>query len=116
MFVPKECIDIFVESTMVGIYGSNLIEGHFESELKKLIRGLLEMKKEMNHPLLNPTTPLALLTGGGPGAMLIGNKVAQEEGILSCANIVDFSSKNQLVVNEQKQNPYVDAKNDLPLR
>ena len=42
--------------------------------------------------------------------MEVGNRVAKNVGILSCANIVDFRSKDQSVVNEQKQNPYIDAK------
>jgi predicted Rossmann-fold nucleotide-binding protein len=40
----------------------------------------------------------------------VGNRVAKSVGILSCANIVDFSALNKAVVNEQKQNPFIDAK------
>jgi len=42
--------------------------------------------------------------------MEIGNKVAKKLDLLSCANIVDFRSKSQSIVNEQIQNPYVDIK------
>ena len=42
--------------------------------------------------------------------MEMGNKIAKELGILSCANIIDFRQKDSSVVNEQKQNPYVQAK------
>src|SRR5580704_12293729 len=68
------------------------------------------MRGEMNHPLLCKDTPLALVTGGGPGAMEVGNRAAKATGVISCANIVDFRKKDHSVVNEQKQNPYSDAK------
>jgi predicted Rossmann-fold nucleotide-binding protein len=112
LFVPREQIDTFLKSTLFGIYGSNLMEGDFAIELKKLLEGILAMRKEMNHPLLGPHTPLALVTGGGPGAMSVGNRVAREVGILSCANIVDFRPHDDkaAVVEEQHQNPFIDAK------
>jgi len=110
MFVPLDSVDTFLKSTLFGIYGSNLLEFDFEKDLTELLRGLLKLSKEMNHPLLNPETPLAMVTGGGPGSMSLGNRVAKSLGILSCANIMDFRGKKGAVVNEQKQNPYIDAK------
>ncbi|MBT3394154.1 MAG: hypothetical protein HN411_03475 [Waddliaceae bacterium] len=110
MFVPIEEESKFLRSTVFGIYGSNLLSGTFEEELRTLLKGVLDMRADVNHPLLAEGTPLALVTGGGPGAMEIGNHVAKDLDILSCANIVDFRVDENTVVNEQHQNPYVDAK------
>lgn len=110
MFVPHESIETFLKSTLFGLYGSNLTEGTFEQELTDLLKGLLQMSQEMSHPLLNRDTPIAFVTGGGPGSMGLGNRVAKNVGILSCANIMDFRGEKGAVVNEQKQNPYIDAK------
>ncbi len=111
LFVPLNSVERFLKSTVFGIYGSNLMAGNFERELRELFQGLLDMRSEVNHPLLNKNTPLSLVTGGGPGAMEVGNRVAKELNILSCANIVDFVAKeSNAVINEQIQNPYVEAK------
>lgn len=110
LFVPLNRVEMFLKSTVIGIYGSNLLAGNFESELRRLFQGLLDMRSEVTHPLLNKSTPLSLVTGGGPGAMEVGNRIAKELHILSCANIVDFRQKDQSIVNEQLQNPFVEAK------
>ena len=110
LFVPLALIEHFRKATFLGVYGSNLQEGIFEKELRTLLEGVLAMRAEMHHPLLSKDTPLALLTGGGPGVMEVGNRVAKSVGILSCANIVDFRTSDKAVVNEQKQNPHIDAK------
>lgn len=110
MFVPDHLIDIFVKATMFGIYGSTLVHGNFEEELTSLLNGIILMRSEFDHPLLNAETPIALVTGGGPGLMEVGNIVARRTGILSCANVVDFRNSNNLNIAEQTQNPYIDAK------
>ncbi len=110
LFVPLPLVEMFRKATFLGVYGSNLQEGNFEGELRALLSGLLAMRDAMEHPLLCRGTPLALVTGGGPGAMEVGNRVAKELGILSCANIVDFRASDGSIVNEQRENPYIDAK------
>ena len=110
MFVPISKVSTFIKATMLGIYGSNLIASNIHELLEEFLKGLLELKKDLDHHLLNPEVPLALVTGGGPGTMSVGNQIAKSLGILSCANIIDFTSNNGEIINEQEQNPYIDAK------
>jgi predicted Rossmann-fold nucleotide-binding protein len=111
MFVPLDRRAEYLNSTFFGVYGSNLVAGDFESELTLVMKGVLEMKKTTKHPML-AGRPLSLVTGGGPGAMEVGNRVAKGLGIISCGMFVDFGAmakKPGVTINEQKKNPYVEA-------
>eukprot|EP01063_Lacrimia_lanifica_P026637 TRINITY_DN361_c0_g1_i1.p1 TRINITY_DN361_c0_g1~~TRINITY_DN361_c0_g1_i1.p1 ORF type:complete len:786 (+),score=283.10 TRINITY_DN361_c0_g1_i1:278-2359(+) len=105
---PVDKVEDYLNATSFGVYGSNLLEGNLEGELEVLLAGMLAMKRTVDSPLMNAQKPLALITGGGPGAMEVGNRVAKKLGLLSCGNICDFSRPGQ-VVNEQKRNKYVDV-------
>lgn len=100
MFVPLDRVETFCKATFFGIYGSNLIAADAEEQLTILLNGLRALIP----------TPIAVVTGGGPGTMELGNKVAQKLGILSCANIIDLQNSSDFIVNEQQVNTYIDAK------
>lgn len=104
MFVPLDQVKQFIRATAFGVYGSTLIHLQFEKELTEILEGVQAMRDLVNHPLLNHDTPLTLITGGGPGLMEVGNRVARSLNILSCANIVNFTGA------EQRANAYIDAK------
>jgi predicted Rossmann-fold nucleotide-binding protein len=112
LMVPLHRRDEYLNATVFGVYGSNLVAGSFDVELDVLLKGIKALRSEVQHPKLNASTPLALVTGGGPGAMEVGNRVAAQNGFLSCGMFVDFGSLSRKPgsnINEQKKNPYVEA-------
>ncbi|MCE5294028.1 MAG: LOG family protein [Chlamydiales bacterium] len=110
MFVPLNQTETFIKATTFGVYGSNLLSGGFDELLTDVLKGVIEMRSTTSHPLLKSDTPLVLITGGGPGAMETGNRIAKDLKILSGARLSDFRSSSQAVVNEQRANPYIEAK------
>ncbi|MCH9611727.1 MAG: hypothetical protein S4CHLAM102_01990 [Chlamydiia bacterium] len=109
LFLPPTQIGQFYDTTLLGVYGSVAVEGNFEEDLQYILEGLLEMRNHVNHPQLYPDKPLGLVTGGGPGAMCLGNRVAKKVGILSCGNVCDFSSSSHKNINKEEPNPYLDG-------
>lgn len=110
MFVPTDRIHEFKNGTFFGIYGSKYITLENTDELKALFRGLLEMRNELDHPLLNPDVSLLISTGGGPGMMSVGNRIASELGILSCGHAVDFTKPHETLDLHEEMNPHIQAK------
>ncbi len=110
MFVPINKENEFIKATFFGIYGSRLKQSGAADEIKELFKGLIEMKKSLDHDKLNPDTPLAITTGGGPGVMAMGNKIASELEILSVGHAVDFTKPHEDESLEEAMNPYIQAK------
>lgn len=92
MFVPVKRVQEFRSAYFIGIHGSCMISEGYKQDLFDLLQGLKNLMKTYAPPGFPLGTPLAIMTGGGPGAMAIGNEVAQELQILSCGNSVDFES------------------------
>lgn len=110
MFVPIEKEEEFSNATFFGIYGSRLKSSRAKDEITKLFRGLIDMKKSLDHDKLNADTSLALTTGGGPGVMSMGNQIASDLGILSVGHAVDFNKPHEDEPVDEAMNPYIQAK------
>ncbi len=110
LFVPLNKEKEFLKATFFGVYGSRLKDPEATEELYKVFKGLIEMKQSLDHDKLNPDTPLAITTGGGPGVMAMGNKIASDLGILSVGHAVDFTKPHEDEVIEEAMNPYIQAK------
>lgn len=102
IFLPPNRIDEYHKALTIGIYGSSCVSKDIEADIRKILLGLEKLKTEIDHPLLNPTRPLAVSTGGGPGVMGIANKVAYDLKILSLAHLCNFAF--------EPMNPHLDGK------
>ena len=110
MFVPVHKVKDFKKATFFGIYGSRLTESDYREEFKELFKGLMQMQNELSHEKLNPDTPIAISTGGGPGVMAMGNQIANELNLLSCGHAVNFLKEHERDEEEEPMNPYIQAK------
>ncbi|BAE81527.1 conserved hypothetical protein [Chlamydia felis Fe/C-56] len=107
MFVPVKRVQEFRSAYFIGIHGSGIVSEGYKEDLREFLQGIHSLTQEMPIPGFPPNTPLAIMTGGGPGAMSIGNEVATELNLLSCGNTVDFE---QSPGAPQAANPYTQAK------
>lgn len=96
MFVPPHRVAEFHQALLFGVYGSNLFEDTTAQLIQDVLAGVQASVEK----------PLAIVTGGGPGAMAMGNRVAQNLSLLSCGRVVKFGAQ----VHEQQTNPHLDAK------
>ncbi|MFZ4772619.1 MAG: hypothetical protein ACOYK9_01340 [Chlamydiia bacterium] len=102
IFLPPQRIEEYHKALTIGIYGSSCVSKDIEPDIRTILLGLEAFKLQVDHPLLSPSKPLALSTGGGPGVMGIANKVAYDLGILSIAHLCNFSF--------EPMNPFLDGK------
>jgi len=102
IFLPPNRIEEYHRALTIGIYGSSCVSKDIEGDIRDILLGLEAIKTGSSHHLLNPTRPLAVSTGGGPGVMGIANKVAYDLKILSIAHLCNFSF--------EPMNPYLDGK------
>lgn len=108
MFVPIKRVEEFLSAYFVGIHGSGLISKGYSEDLRTLLLGLHHLTQLAVIPGFSKHTPLAIMTGGGPGAMAVGNQLAAELNLLSCANLIDFEI-SPIKLNQQ-HNTHVQAK------
>lgn len=104
MFVPQDRVAEFRSAYFIGVHGSALTHDDHKQELTELLKGIYHLTHSHTTQKFPTQRPLAIMTGGGSGAMAIGNKIAEELHILSCANMVDFEHRSS------QDNPYVQAK------
>lgn len=110
LFVPIDKVQMYLKASIFGVYGSRFEICCFEEKLRNLFLGLIEMKDRVNHDLFHKDKTIALATGGGPGVMSMGNKIASELGILSIGHAVDFRKPHENEENIEVMNHYIQAR------
>ena len=110
LFVPIDKEHDYKNSVIFGVYGSRFEITSHNDELRKLFTGLIEMKKKSDHDLFHRDLTIAIATGGGPGVMTMGNKIASELNLLSIGHAVDFRRPHEADDNNETMNHYIQGR------
>lgn len=110
LFVPVEKEDDYKNATIFGVYGSRFDISNFAEELRCLFKGLIEMQSKVDHDLFHKEKKIAIATGGGPGIMAMGNRIASELDLLSIGHAVDFKKPHESQDSGEIMNHYLQAK------
>jgi predicted Rossmann-fold nucleotide-binding protein len=110
LFVPIDKEQDYKSATIFGVYGSRFEITSYDNELRELFKGLIEMKNKVDHYLFRKENTIAIATGGGPGIMAMGNKIASELGLLSIGHAVDFRKPHESEENSETMNHFIQAK------
>ena len=110
LFVPTDKVKDYENATIFGVYGSRFEITSYESELRKLFTALIEMKERVDHDLFQRNHAIALATGGGPGIMAMGNRIASELGLLSIGHAVDFRRPHETNDVNEAMNHYIQGR------
>jgi predicted Rossmann-fold nucleotide-binding protein len=110
LFVPIDKTRDYQKATIFGVYGSRFEITSYEDELRNLFTGLIEMKTKVDHDLFHDGKKIAIATGGGPGIMAMGNRIASELDLLSIGHAVDFKKPHEHEENTESMNHYIQGK------
>ncbi|MCH9621547.1 MAG: hypothetical protein S4CHLAM20_09690 [Chlamydiia bacterium] len=110
LFVPVDKINDYKNASIFGVYGSRFDISSYEDELRNLFTGLIEMKTKVDHDLFYKDKKIAIATGGGPGIMSMGNRIASELDLLSIGHAVDFKKPHENEEGNETMNHYIQAK------
>ncbi len=110
LFVPLDRVNDYRDATIFGVYGSRFEITNYEEELRALFTGLIEMKSRVDHDLFQKNHTIAIATGGGPGIMSMGNKIASELGLLSIGHAVDFRRPHEKDETNETMNHYIQGR------
>lgn len=101
LFLPENMHSQYLNSALVGVYGSTVIEYYNHTELNDLLIGVHNIIKNQTK---TDHSAISIVTGGGPGMMQSGNNIAKQLEVPSCAHLVEFKNKES-----KKINAYIDG-------